>query len=85
MYDNYYNNNCDNSLAMDIYSTLLEVNIDITDLLEDGYNLEMIGNEYRTEIVVSWGAKLDNTKIIANKSLTADESDESMEELKNEK
>lgn len=79
MYDNFYNNNCDNSLAMDIYSTLLEVNIDITDLLEGGYNLEMIGNQYRTEIVVSWGAKLVNTKIIANKSLTADESYESME------
>lgn len=70
--DMYYN--YDNSLAMDIYSTLLEVNIDITDLLEGGYNLEMIGNQSRTEIVVSWGAKLVITRIIDNKSLTTDES-----------
>lgn len=69
--DMYYN--YDNSLAMDIYSTLLEVNIDITDLLEGGYNLEMIGNQSRTEIVVSWGA-LVITRIIDNKSLTTDES-----------
>lgn len=74
MYYNYDNNYDDNSLAMDIYSTLLEVNIDITDLLEGGYNLEMIGNQSRTEIVVSWGAKLVITRIIDNKSLTTDES-----------
>lgn len=74
MYYNYDNNYDDNSLAMDLYSTLLEVNIDITDLLEGGYNLEMIGNQDRTEIVVSWGTKLVITRIIANKSLTTDES-----------
>ena len=81
MYDNCYNDNYNNNLAMDIYSTLSEVNIDMTNLLEGGYNLEMIGNQYRTEILVSWGAKQVITKVIANKSLTAEESittDESM-------
>lgn len=81
MYDNCYNDNDNNNLAMDIYSTLSEVNIDMTNLLEGGYNLEMIGNQYRTEILVSWGAKQVITKVVANKSLTTDESittDESM-------
>lgn len=74
MYYNYENNNDDNSLAMDLYSTLLEVNIDITDLLEGDYNLEIIGNQDRTEIVVSWGAKMVITRIIPNKSLMTEES-----------
>lgn len=74
MYYNYDNNYDYNSLAMDLYSTLLEVNIDITDLLEGDYNLEIIGNQDRTEIVVSWGAKMVITRIIPNKSLMTEES-----------
>ena len=66
--------NYDSSLAMDIYTTLLEcAKIDMTDLLQGGLSITMIGNNRRTNIGVSRGFESVVCRKIENKDLTNDD------------